>query len=78
MSTNRNLRDLIGKLNPASRESLEAAAGLCVSRNHYEVEIEHWLSKLLDTRGTEFELILRDYQVNRERFVQDLTRIVDM
>ena len=43
-----DLRSLIGRLNDTSRRALEAAAGLCVSRSHYEVEMEHWLTKLLD------------------------------
>ena len=42
-----NLKSLIGKLNHESRSALEAAAGLCVSRTHYDIEIEHYLSKLL-------------------------------
>lgn len=28
---------------------MEAAAGLCLSRTHYDVEIEHYLMKLLDS-----------------------------
>ena len=42
------LKALIGKLNPETRNALEAAAGLCLSRTHYDVEIEHYLMKLLD------------------------------
>ena len=43
-----NLKSLIGKLNDTTRSSLEAAAGLCLSRTHYDIEIEHYLMKLLD------------------------------
>ena len=42
-------KSLIGKLNPTCRRALEAAAGLCLSRTHFHVEIEHWLLKLLET-----------------------------
>ena len=38
-----NLRGLIGKLNAPTRNALEAAAGLCLARTHYDVEIEHFL-----------------------------------
>lgn len=72
-----NLRALIGKLNVASRESLEAAAVLCLSRTHYGVEIEHWLLKLLDSNGTEFDLILRSGQVDKMRLHRDLSRALD-
>ena len=46
-----NLRSLIGKFNQATRNATEAAAGLCLSRTHYNVEIEHYLYKLLETTG---------------------------
>ena len=38
-----NLKSLIGKLNDPARAALEAAAGLCLSRTHYDIEIEHLL-----------------------------------
>ena len=43
---NVNLKSLIGKLNDTCRSALEGAAGLCLSRTHYDVEIEHLLLKL--------------------------------
>ena len=43
-----NMRALIGKLNDPARRALENAAGFCLSRTHYEVEMEHYLMKLLD------------------------------
>ncbi len=46
-----NLKSLIGKLNDTARSALEAAAGLCLSRTHYDIEIEHYLMKLLDVSG---------------------------
>ena len=47
-----NLKYLIAKLNDTSRKSLENAAGLCSSRSNYNVEIEHWLLKLLESPDT--------------------------
>ena len=44
-----DLKSLVGRLNEACRRALEAAAGLTLSRTHYNVEIEHWLLKLLDS-----------------------------
>ncbi len=43
-----DLRSLVAKMNDPCRRSLEAAAGYTLSRTHYNVEIEHWLLKLLD------------------------------
>ena len=36
------------KVNETTRGALEAAAGLCLARTHYDIEIEHFLMKLLD------------------------------
>ncbi len=41
-----NLKGLIGKLNDTTRNTLEAAAGFCLARTHYDIEIEHFLLKL--------------------------------
>jgi type VI secretion system protein VasG len=72
-----NLRALIGKLNDATRLSLEAAAGFCLSRTHYDVEIEHYLMKLLDAGDTDFGLIARHFEIDRSRLAAELTRSLD-
>ena len=36
-----DLRSLISKLDDPCRQALEAAAGLTLSRSHYNVEVEH-------------------------------------
>ena len=72
-----NLRALIGKLNTVSRSALEGAAGLCLSRTHYDVEIEHFLIKMLDQPGSDFAAILRHFEVNNSRLVAELTRSLD-
>ena len=43
-----DLKQLVGRLNDTCRRALEAAAGLTLSRTHYNVEIEHWLLTLAD------------------------------
>jgi type VI secretion system protein VasG len=72
-----NLKELIGKLNDTCRRSLEGAAGLCLSRTNYNVEIEHWLLKLLEDSQTDFAVILRHYGVHASRVAADLTRQID-
>jgi type VI secretion system protein VasG len=56
---------------------LEAAAGLCLSRTNYNVEIEHWLVKLLEPDGTDIARILRHYDVDPARVGRELTRTLD-
>jgi type VI secretion system protein VasG len=72
-----NLRALIGKLNSTTRGAVEAAAGLCLSRTHYDVEIEHLLVKLLDATDSDLAFILRHYGVDRSRLANDLARGLD-
>jgi type VI secretion system protein VasG len=72
-----NLRALIAKLNHETRSAVEAAAGLCVSRTHYDVEIEHYVMKLLDQTDGDAAFILKHYGVDRSRLASELTRSLD-
>ncbi|MBS1875621.1 MAG: type VI secretion system ATPase TssH [Acidobacteria bacterium] len=72
-----NLRSLIGKLNDTTRNAVEAAAGLCLSRTHYDVEIEHYLMKLLDSTDSDFPIILKHFEVDKSRLAAELTRALD-
>src|SRR4051812_36494709 len=72
-----NLRAVIGKLNPTSRNALEGAAGLCLSRTHYDVEIEHYLMKLLDASDADFAFITRHFGIDKSRLAAELTRSLD-
>src|SRR5262245_33220722 len=72
-----NLRSLIGKLTPATRAATEAAAGLCLARTHYNVEIEHYLIKLLDMTDGDFAAIAKHAEIDRSRFATELTRALD-
>jgi len=74
---NVNLKALIAKLNDTCRNALEAAAGLCLSRTHYDVDIEHLLIKLAEAQDTDFQKILHHYGVDQARFTRDLTRSLD-
>ena len=72
-----NLRAVIGKLNTTTRNALEGAAGLCLSRTHYNVEIEHFLMKLLDGSGADFALIARHFGIDKSRLAAELNRSLD-
>ena len=62
-----NLKALISKLNDPTRSALEGAAGLCLSRTHYDIEIEHFLTKLLDSSSGDFAAILKHFEVDKSR-----------
>ncbi len=72
-----NPKSLIGRLNNATRSALDAAAGLCLSRTNYDVEVEHYLSKLLEATDTDAEKIFHHFGVNTDRLSADLTRSLD-
>jgi len=72
-----NLQSLIGKFNHATRGATEAAAGLCLSRTHYNVEVEHYLAKLLDSSDTDFALLARHFGIDRARFSAEIARALD-
>ena len=72
-----NLRALIGKLNDPARKALEAAAGLCLSRTHYDIEVEHFLMKALDSADGDLSPILRHFEIDKSRFTGDLSRSLD-
>jgi type VI secretion system protein VasG len=74
---NVNLKSLIDKLNDTCRSTLEAAAGLCLSRTNYNVEIEHWLSKLLEVPGGDLAAILRHCDIDSSRVTSGLMRAMD-
>jgi type VI secretion system protein VasG len=72
-----NLKALIGKLNDQSRAALEGAAGLCLSRTNYDIEVEHYLTKLLDSASGDFAAILKHFEIDKSRLTAELARSMD-
>ncbi len=72
-----DIKPLLGRLNPFCTRSLEAAAGLCVSRTHYEVTLEHMLAKLLEEPQADISLILHHFGVDAGRFAAALDQALE-
>lgn len=72
-----SLKSLVGKFDDAMRTAMEGAAGLCVTRTHYEVEIEHFLTKAIEADRTDLTFILEHYGVNRSRLLVELRASLD-
>src|SRR5205823_8501626 len=70
-------KSLVSKLNNTCRRALEGAAGLCLSRTNYNVEVEHWLIKLLEPANTDLTKILRHSGVDSSRVGRELTKSLD-
>ena len=71
-----NLKQLVAKLNETGRRTLEGAAGLCLSRTNYNVEIEHWLMKLFELPNTDLDSILRHFEIDLSRLVADVNQTI--
>ena len=68
---------LIKTLNKPCVDALQAAAGLCLSRTNYSVEVEHWLAKLAEARDGDLARIFKHFDVDPSKFQRDMTRAID-
>jgi len=59
-----DLRRLIGRLNTYSRRSLEGAAGLAVTRGHFEVTIEHLLHVFVEDSQHDLQSACRQFEID--------------
>jgi type VI secretion system protein VasG len=62
-----DIKILLSRLNSSCTRTLEGAAGLCVSRTHYEVTVEHLLAKILEEPQMDLPLILRHFDLDPGR-----------
>jgi type VI secretion system protein VasG len=69
---NVDIRSLLGKLNTFCGNTLHNAAGLCVSRTHYEVTVEHFLTKILEDPQSDLPMILRRFEIDPGRLSKAL------
>ena len=47
------------------------------TRTNYNIDVEHWLIKLIEGGGTDTEAILRHFEIDSGRVLADLTRALD-
>ncbi len=72
-----DLKALVGRLNPACKRALETAAGICVSRTHYEVSVEHVLQALLEDPAGDAQAILKHYGVDPGRVAKAVVGTIE-
>lgn len=56
-------KSLLLHLNDFCTNILQAGAGLCVSRTHYEVSVEHFLLKLLEDSRSDMSMICGQFEI---------------
>ncbi|RJG06134.1 type VI secretion system ATPase TssH [Noviherbaspirillum cavernae] len=66
-----NLKVLIGKLNATSKTAVERAINYCVSRGHYEVDLEHLFLALLENTESDFALLARRFDISSSALERD-------
>ncbi len=72
-----DLKSLVGKLNETCRAGLEGAAGLCLARTHYNVEIEHWILKLLEIPDSDIVALVEKFELDQGKLIADLNQELD-
>jgi type VI secretion system protein VasG len=65
-----DIKSLLERLNSYCTRCLEAAAGLCVTRTHYEVTLEHLFAKLLEDPRSDLPLIFRQFDIDSGRLIK--------
>jgi type VI secretion system protein VasG len=68
---------LFGKLNPLAYKAIEGATVLCKMRGNPFVELQHWLTQILNTPDSDLHRIVKQYDIDPSALVADLTRALD-
>ncbi|MBC2694633.1 MAG: type VI secretion system ATPase TssH [Desulfobacteraceae bacterium] len=71
------IKSLLNRLNTYCTQSLEAAAGLCVSRTHYEVTVEHFLAKVLEDPLSDLPVIFRHFDLDSGRIKKAIDQTIE-
>lgn len=71
------LKPLVGRLNAFAKQSLEDGVGLCVSRSHYEITVEHLLVKLFDNPQADIALMLRQEGLDAALIKRNIDRALE-
>ncbi|HLL99484.1 MAG TPA: Clp protease N-terminal domain-containing protein, partial [Pyrinomonadaceae bacterium] len=69
---NVNKMFLVNKLNQTCKDTLTEAANLCHRRKNYDVEMAHWIMSLLEIENTDFQRVLRQYEINVDHLTKDV------
>jgi type VI secretion system protein VasG len=72
-----DIKSLLLRLNPYLTNSLQAAAGLSVSRTHYEVTVEHLFIKLLEDMQSDWGLIATACDIDTGRLRRALEAVLE-
>ncbi len=72
-----DIKSLLLHLNNLCTNSLQAAAGLSVSRTHYEVTVEHLLLKLLENPQSDWPLIFERFHIEAGQMRKAIEEVLE-
>ena len=75
--TARDLSPFLRRLNEHCARALADAASLCETRAHRDIEVEHWLIKLLELGDGDLLAILRRYELDVDGIWNALLRAIE-
>ncbi|WP_031360010.1 type VI secretion system ATPase TssH [Caballeronia sordidicola] len=75
--TARDLSPFLRRLNDHCARALADAASLCETRAHREIEIEHWLIKLLELGDGDLVAVARRYELEMDGIWNGLLKSID-
>ncbi len=68
---------LFGKLNSLAYRAIESATVFCKMRGNPYVELVHWIHQILQVQDSDLHHIVKQFNMNPSRLVQDLTDALD-
>jgi type VI secretion system protein VasG len=68
---------LFGKLNPLAYKAIEGATVFCKLRGNPFVELQHWLTQILNNQDSDLHRIIRHYGLDTATLTGDLTASLD-
>ncbi|MBN1290605.1 MAG: type VI secretion system ATPase TssH [Candidatus Latescibacteria bacterium] len=72
-----DMKELLLRLNAYCTNALQSSAGLCVSRTHYEVTVEHFFLKILEDSRSDWSLIFRQFDLDVGRVQKSLEGVLE-
>jgi len=72
-----DIKSLLLRMNSYCASALQNAAGVCVSRTHYEITVEHLLVKLIEDQRSDWPLILRRFDIEAGRVQKALEEVLE-
>ncbi|MCK9393078.1 MAG: hypothetical protein M0Q01_16095, partial [Syntrophales bacterium] len=72
-----DIKSLLLHMNAFCTNALQNAAGLCVSRTHYEITVEHFITKLLEEPRSDWPLILPKFGLEVGRLQKALEQSLE-